>query len=124
MKRIALFLGVAAGCCAAPALGFDLDPNARATAVAAAAAAPAPTPTLTQNLTGTHNPLPPLPNGVGLDARHLSSNCQSRSDLCFDAAERKLVYRPSRNWMPEIEGLTPEHMSLRRGVVSFKYSFK
>lgn len=123
MKRVAVLFGFAAACCAVPGLALDLDPTSRAKAVAAATPSSAAHEAMQQSRF-THDPLPALPAGVDVMGRNVAGQCASRSDLCYDHQERKLVYRPSRNWMPEIEGLTPEHMSLRRGVVSFKYSFK
>lgn len=127
MKRVAMLFGIAAACCGAPGLALDLDGASRAKVVTGAAnpGSAAHTAMQQQATTFSHNPLPDLPAGVDLTARNLARTpaCSNR-DLCYDYQERKLVYRPSRNWMPEIEGLTAEHMSLRRGVVSFKYSFK
>jgi hypothetical protein len=53
------------------------------------------------------------------------NSCESSAaDLCYDAGQRRAVYRPARAFMPGIEGLTAENVSLRRGVVTFKYSFR
>jgi hypothetical protein len=48
---------------------------------------------------------------------------RSGADLCFDAAERRLVYRRARQYMPGIAGMTPEGISLRRDGIRFRYSF-
>ena len=49
---------------------------------------------------------------------------RSASDLCFDPTDRRIVYRPVRQYMPTFDGLTAEGISLRRDAIRFKYSFK
>lgn len=122
MKRVAVLFGFAAACGAMPGLALDIDPGSRAKAVATAAASgavvgPAPV--------ALHDPLPELLQGVDVNGRGISGACALKStDLCYDYKENRLIYRPSRNWMPEIGGLTPEYISVRRNSVVFKYSFK
>jgi hypothetical protein len=54
-----------------------------------------------------------------------SAKCEnSSSDLCYDAADRHIVYRPARALMPAIKGLTAENISVRRDGIKFKYSFR
>jgi len=48
----------------------------------------------------------------------------SATDLCYDRAERRIVYRPAREYMPKFDGLTAENVSLRRNGIHFKYSFR
>ena len=121
MKRVAMVLGVTAALCGTPGFALDIDPSSRQKAIAAASVGTAPTPTLAIS----HNPLPDLPNGMDADGRGLSGGCTAGStDLCYDYKERRLVYRPTRNWMPPIEGLKAEHISLRRDSVVLRYSFK
>lgn len=48
----------------------------------------------------------------------------SAKDVCYDLADGRLVYRPARNYMPSVQGLRPESLSLRHNRVVFKYSFK
>ena len=51
--------------------------------------------------------------------------CQhSGDDLCYDLADRRIVYRPVRQYMPKIDGLTAENVSLRRDRIVIKYSFR
>lgn len=45
-------------------------------------------------------------------------------DLCYDLADGRVVYRPARNYMPAVEGLRPESVTLRHNRVVFKYSFR
>jgi len=53
------------------------------------------------------------------------STCQhSAQDLCYDLADRRVVYRPVRRYMPKFDGLTPENVSLRHDRIVIKYSFR
>ena len=45
-------------------------------------------------------------------------------DLCYDLADRRIVYRPARNYMPGVDGLKAESVSLRHNRIVFKYSFR
>ena len=107
--------------CGAPAFAVELDPNARAKAVAAAGVAP-------QSATAaiaSHSSIPDFVNGIDADGRTFNGACSvTRSDVCYDYREGRLIYRPARNWMPEFSGLTPESISVRRDKVTFTYSFK
>jgi hypothetical protein len=48
----------------------------------------------------------------------------SARDLCYDLADGRVVFRPARAYMPKIDGLTAENVTLRSNRVVFKYSFK
>ena len=55
----------------------------------------------------------------------LRSACDSATiDLCYDASDSRIVYKPARQYMPKLEGLTAESVSVRHDRVVFKYSFK
>jgi hypothetical protein len=43
--------------------------------------------------------------------------------LCYDAGDRRLVYKPARNFMPDLPGLTRENISFRRDRIVFRYTF-
>lgn len=119
MKRIAIVSGLAAALCAAPVFAVDLDPNARAKAItaSAASAAPAPAPTRVQ--------LPEIGGGLDADGRGFTGACAAtRADVCYDYREGRIVYKSSRQWMPEVSGLTAESISVRRDRVQFHYSFR
>jgi hypothetical protein len=59
------------------------------------------------------------------DLRRPRADCDiTANDVCFDVRERKPVYRGVREYMPAVEGLKPESVSLKREGVVFKYSFK
>jgi len=71
----------------------------------------------------------PLPQLLLLDEQEQrvgsASSCEvAARDLCYDLADKRIVYRPARQYMPEISGLKAESVSLRTNRVVFKYSFK
>ena len=70
------------------------------------------------------DPLPELMMREEQERRGPSGACQSAAtSVCYDMAEGKIVYRGARQYMPKIDGLQPESMSLRRGRLTLKYSF-
>lgn len=60
-----------------------------------------------------------------LSSRGPRASCETAaSDVCYDMVDRKLVYRPARAYMPQIQGLRAESVSLKRDGITLKYSFK
>lgn len=60
-----------------------------------------------------------------LASRSPRASCEtSKSDLCFDMNDRKIVYRPARAYMPQFQGLRAESMSIKREGIVLKYSFQ
>jgi len=55
--------------------------------------------------------------------QHSRSACDSDSDFCYDADNGHIVYKPARKFMPDLPGLHPENISIKRDRVVFKYSF-
>jgi len=51
------------------------------------------------------------------------SSCANATTLCYDPTERRIVYKPARNLMPDLPGLTRENISVKRDRVVFRYSF-
>ena len=49
---------------------------------------------------------------------------QTATDLCYDLAEGRVVYRPVRDYLPKVDGMNPEGVSLRHDRVVVKYSFR
>jgi len=43
--------------------------------------------------------------------------------LCYDSASGRMVYKPARQFMPDLPGLQPENISLKRNQIVFRYSF-
>ncbi|APV51924.1 hypothetical protein BWI17_20955 [Betaproteobacteria bacterium GR16-43] len=120
MKRISMVVGFAAAVSGSQALALEIDPQSRQKAVVAAA-----TSTPVVSIPAALAPGAALPDIPGMDLGDRSATCASEAtDLCYDYKAGRLVYRPSRNWMPEIGGLKPEHISVRRDSVVFRYSFR
>ena len=119
MKRVCMILGMSAALCGVQAFALELDQTTRSKAIAATA--PAAEAKSAQHLTLQ---LPDLQGGVDADGRTFSGACSARSDLCYDATNGRIVLRSTRNWMPAIGGLTPEHISLKKDRITFRYSFK
>ena len=49
---------------------------------------------------------------------------RSRAALCYDYRTGSAVYKPMRNLLPEIPGLTPQNLSIRRDKIVARYTFK
>jgi len=51
------------------------------------------------------------------------SSCSGQNSLCYDPHSGRIVYKPARNYMPDIPGLTRENISVKRDRVTLRYSF-
>jgi hypothetical protein len=51
------------------------------------------------------------------------SSCENATSLCYDANERRIVYKPARALMPDLPGFTRENISVKRDRIVFRYSF-
>ncbi len=75
--------------------------------------------------TSGRDPLPQVLLLEEQERRGPRGDCEfTAKDLCYDLADGRIVYRPARNYMPSVTGLTPENVSLRHNRVVFKYSFR
>ena len=92
----------------------------------ASAAAPVAKQSSDAPFTSVHDPLPALLMQEEQDRRSIGAGtCEAAArDLCFDAADGRIVYRSARKFMPQVDGLKPESMSLRGHRLVFKYSFR
>jgi len=71
------------------------------------------------------DPIPGLLQRDDVLMRAPAAACEAHSrDLCYDLADRRVVYRPVRRYMPRFDGLTPESISLRHDRLVLKYSFR
>ena len=77
-------------------------------------------------LKAAHDPLPEMMLREELDRRGVArSACDYNStSVCYDLTDRRVVYRPARKYMPQVDGLRPESISLRHNTLVFKYSFR
>lgn len=51
------------------------------------------------------------------------SACNAQRALCYDSRSGHIVYRPARNFMPDLPGLQRENISVKRDRIVFRYSF-
>ena len=51
------------------------------------------------------------------------SSCESERDVCYEPGSGKIVYKPAREFMPDIPGLKRESMSIKRNRITWRYSF-
>ncbi len=51
------------------------------------------------------------------------SSCNSDRALCYDPNSGHIVYKPARQFMPDIPGLQRENISVKRDKVVLRYSF-
>jgi hypothetical protein len=75
--------------------------------------------------TYAHDPMPQL---VLLDDQEKTvaqSACDSSvKQVCYDVGSQRIVYRGAREYMPSVQGMRPESLSVRHNRVVFSYSFK
>ena len=70
------------------------------------------------------DPLPELVVREEEERRGPAAACENgTASVCYDMASGKIVYRGAREYMPKIDGLQAESVSLRRGRLTLKYSF-
>ena len=97
----------------------DLRTRSLASASTAAAAKSADAP-----FRAGRDPLPEMILTEELERRGPRGSCETATtDLCYDLRDGRVVYRRARGYMPRIDGLTAESISVRRDRVIFKYSF-
>lgn len=71
------------------------------------------------------DPLPELMLREEQERRGPSGACEiSTTVLCYDLADRRVNFRAARQYMPKIDGLRAESVSLRHNRLILKYSFR
>ena len=101
--------------------GFDLSMKSRSMAAASTAV---PSKNAQAPFRHARDPLPELLLREEQEKRGPSGACQNATtSLCYDMAAGKIVYRGARAYMPQIDGLKAESVSLRRNRLTLKYSF-
>ena len=103
--------------------GSDLRTKALASAATAATAAATIREISATPAQAVDAGMPILPVMGETDTFKLRNECAGR-DICYDASAGHVVVRPAREFMPHINGLTPENLSVRHNRVLFTYSFK
>jgi hypothetical protein len=66
--------------------------------------------------------LPP-PEDERMKASRSSCDREGQS-LCYDSGSGKIVYKKTREYMPDLPGLRAEHISVKRDRITFKYTFQ
>ena len=51
------------------------------------------------------------------------SSCSGERSLCYDPGSGRIVYKPARAFMPDIPGMQPENISVKRDRIVLRYSF-
>ncbi|HUJ00009.1 MAG TPA: hypothetical protein VLY46_07220 [Usitatibacter sp.] len=124
---IAAALACLAGVAQAEDVDFSSKPKALATSSLKTPTLFAHTPLAAardSDAPGTREPVPFEIEGGLREPAASTSGCEgSTHDLCYDAAQGRIVYRGARPYMPRLGELTPESVSLRRHRIIFKYSF-
>jgi hypothetical protein len=46
------------------------------------------------------------------------------TSVCYDTRDRGVVYRGARDFMPRLQGLTPDGVALRRDRLILRYTFR
>ena len=127
-RSLALAAALAAAAAALPTGAEELSIHAKSLAAASAMAlAPAPARAVDAPFVSARprDPLPELLLREELDRRGPAASCEaSATDLCYDAKEARIVYKPARTYMPSVPGLRAESISLRHDRSVFKYSFR
>jgi len=98
--------------------GLELAMKSKSMAAASSVAAPAP-------FVHGKDPLPEILMRQESERRSVArGGCDaSATDLCYDMAERRVVYRGARQYMPRIQGFTAESVSVRHDRIVLRYSF-
>lgn len=120
--KVLLLLGLAVGLAAAPRVAaveakppLQLKPKAALVTTAPHSFAPFVAP-------AAEPELDLLPRR---DPRHEQSrsSCHADRSLCYDQVSGRIVYKPARQFMPDIPGLTRENISIKRDRITLRYSF-
>ena len=51
------------------------------------------------------------------------SSCNADRDLCYDANSGHIVFKPARQFMPDLPGMRPENISVKKDRIILRYSF-
>jgi hypothetical protein len=74
----------------------------------------------------TRDELPESALRMEAESKYVPNSCTSAGSpsLCYDYKSGRTVYKPTRNWMPDIPGMRPESITMKRDKLAFNYSFK
>jgi len=111
---------------AAPAMASEgIELSLRSKSMAASVASAAPAKNVEAPFRIARDPLPEFFVPEEEQRKGFKSACDANStSICYDSVDRRLVYRPARNYMPQVDGLRAESVSLRSNRILLKYSFR
>jgi len=126
MRRSILIVTLLASVAGLPAGANEgVELSAKAKSLAVATAVPPAKQAEAPFARGGRDPMPELMMREEQERRGPSGSCEATaSSLCYDLADRRIVYRQARAYMPQFDGLRAESVSLRHDKVIFKYSFR
>src|SRR5436853_2500527 len=126
MRRSILIVTLLASVAGLPAGANEgVELSAKAKSLAVATAVPPAKQAEAPFARGGRDPMPELMMREEQERRGPSGSCEATaSALCYDLADRRIVYRQARAYMPQFDGLRAESVSLRHDKVIFKYSFR
>jgi hypothetical protein len=52
-----------------------------------------------------------------------NSSCNADREFCYDADSGHIVFKPARQFMPGLPGMTPENVSVKKDRIILRYSF-
>lgn len=121
--RIFFFFAIAAGLAALPNMAgaadirpaLELRPKAALMAAVPSNSAPFVAPA-----SGPEMHYAPPRDSAPAQSR---SSCNADRDLCYDANSGHIVFKPARQFMPNLPGMTPENISVKKDRVILRYSF-
>ena len=130
MKLLALAIAMSVS---APALGEEpksLSPQPLQLRPKGALAAPTPAPVSPKNApfvvvqaAAAQEPGLDLVSPRSQASSQAKPGCSKAASLCYEADSGRIVFKPARQFMPDIPGLQRENISLKRDRIVFRYSF-
>lgn len=73
----------------------------------------------------SHDPLAGIFLREEQERRGPRGTCEAAAtDLCYELTAGRVTYRGARQYMPKLDGLSAESVSVRRDAVVLRYSFK
>jgi hypothetical protein len=100
----------------------ETDLSSRSHASAAKAAEPIPS---VAPFAGRPDPLQSFSmRSPGLTLERAVPCADGLTSVCYDMRDRGVVYRGAREYMPRLQGLTPDGVALRHDRVILRYTFR
>ncbi len=79
---------------------------------------------LSTRMRAAYQPHDPLTSTSGEHPHHPGGCAQNSGSLCFDYRTGSALYKPMRKLLPDIPGMTPHNLSIRRNRIVAEYTFK